>query len=316
MDEFKKIFAKVNGTQQLKQYAKAHVLLFALTETALLGLSRKALEIVRLAVNYKVYSRIRKKNQSFVQEFVEKNDFKNVEHSHRNTVWTSWLQGMDQAPYIVQKCYESMRANITNKEIIVITEENYSEFVQFPEYIIEKYTKGIISKVQFSDLLRIELLAKYGGTWLDGTVYCSNIPKQEYILESNLFLFQNLKPGLDGHSVSISSWLMTASTNNPIIMLTRALLHNHWKTHDYAVDYFILHDFFQMAIEAYPEEWAKVVPFSNSTPHILLLRLFDQYDEKIWKSVCDMTSFHKLSYKFDSSQTQISGTYYDNLFNR
>ena len=73
----------------------------------------------------------------------------------------------------------------------------------------------------------------------------------------------------------------------------------------------ILHDFFQLAIETYPEEWKNVIPFSNSIPHILLLRLFEQYDEKIWNAVKAICPIHKLSYKFDSKKFEEKGTYYD-----
>ena len=315
MSEFKKIYKKVNGTQQLKQYAKAHVLLFAFVQTLLLGFSKKSLEILRLAVNNKIYKRMKKKNKKFIDEYVKGHIGDNLIHEHANIVWTIWLQGMEKAPEVVKKCYNSMKENMPDKEIIVITDDNYSNYVQFPDYILEKYEKGIISKVHFSDLLRIELLAKYGGTWLDGTVYCSGPIKQKYILEDDLFLFQNLKPGADGDSSLISSWLMNASSNNKIVLLTRALLHRYWSKYNYAVDYFILHDLFQMAIEAYPEEWNKVVPYSNSTPHILLLRLFEEYDENVWSAVKEMTSIHKLSYKFTQEQAELKGTYYDVILN-
>ena len=67
-------------------------------------------------------------------------------------------------------------------------------------------------------------------------------------------------------------------------------------------------------IEAYPDEWNKVVPFSNATPHILLLRLFEEYDETIANAVKEMTSFHKLTYKFEESDTTIKNTFYQVLF--
>ncbi len=317
MGEFSEIFKKVNGWGKLQEYSKSHVLGFALAETALLGTSRKSLEIVRLAVQNKIYKRLKKQNSQFIKDFVRDHMTQPRNQEHRKTVWTIWLQGMNEAPAIVQRCYASMKKNIKNREIVVITEDNYSDYVTFPDFIMEKYRSGVISKVHFADLLRIELLTKYGGTWLDGTVFCSEVIPglHDFYLDSDLFLFQNLKPGLDGHSASISSWMITASANQNIMLLTRALLHNYWKTHNYAVDYFILHDFFQMAIEAYPEEWERVVPVSNSQPHILLLRLFEQYDEQVWKSVSSVTPFHKLSYKYPKENEQIAGTYYDVLIN-
>ena len=70
------------------------------------------------------------------------------------------------------------------------------------------------------------------------------------------------------------------------------------------------HDFFQLAIEAFPEEWSKVVPFSNATPHILLLRLFEPFDPQIWEGIRQMTPFHKLTYKFSQEDAETAGTYY------
>lgn len=315
MKRFLEIFKKVDGVNVLRQYTKSHVLFFALIQTVLLGFSKKSLEIVRLSVDNKIYRRLRKQNQKFIEAYKNKHRSDHLVRKSNPVVWTIWLQGMDKAPAIVQKCYESMKKNIIDREIVVITEENYSDYVSFPDYIMQKYRKGSISKVHFADLLRIELLTVYGGTWMDGTVFCSGNIKQRYMLDSELFLFQTLKPGLDGHCRSVSSWMISAYSNSKILLLARALLHNYWKTHEKAIEYFILHDFIQMAIEEYPEEWNEVVPFCNSVPHVLLLRLFDKYDSNVWEALKEQTSFHKLSHKFDAEMFRKKGTYYDIILN-
>lgn len=311
MKKFIQLFNKVGGKTVLRQYAKNGVLLFAMLQTLLNGFSKKALELVRMTVDHKIYRKLAKKYAGFVQEYVRSHPAEACVQKHNPVIWTIWLQGMENAPQVVQSCYASMRKHITDRPIIVITEENFRDYVTFPDYIMEKYEKGIISKVHFSDLLRIELLANHGGTWLDGTVFCSGTPDQPYILDGELFLFQMLKPGLNGNCRAISSWLMTAHSGNPIILLTRALLHEYWRTHNYAVEYFILHDFMQMALEAYPQVWNKVVPFSSSTPHILLLRLFETYNGDVWEGIKAQTSIHKLTYKFAPEEAQRTGTYYD-----
>jgi len=315
MGNFAKLFKKVGGWNVIKDYFRSHVFLFASTQTVLNGFDKKSLEIVRLSVDNKIYKRLRRKFAKFVQSFVQEHPAQSCVQKHNPIIWTIWLQGMDQAPEIVQKCYASMQASITDRPIVVITEDNFRDYVTFPDYILEKYEKGIISKVHFADLLRVDLLANHGGTWLDGTVFCSGAPFQPYILDSELFLFQTLKPGLDGQCRCISSWLMTAYAGNPIILLTQALLHAYWKKYDRAVEYFILHDFMQMALEAYPEVWSKVVPLSNATPHILLLRLFEPFDPHVWEGVKGQTSFHKLSYKFTPEEAQREGTYYQMVLN-
>ena len=40
---------------------------------------------------------------------------------------------------------------------------------------MEKWEKGRIPAAMFSDLLRVELLIKYGGTWIDSTVLCTGV---------------------------------------------------------------------------------------------------------------------------------------------
>ena len=312
MKEFIALFKKVGGADVLKQYLRAHVFLFAMVQTLLQGFSRKGLEIVRLAVNNKILGKLRKKYRRFIAEY--KVNSQPLPRTRSNKVWVCWFQGMENAPALVQRCYRSLQENLPDREIILLTEENYRDYVTFPSYMQDKIDSGIITKTHFSDLLRLELLISHGGTWIDATVFCTgnNIPA--YMLDSDLFLFQNLKPGADGHCTLISSWFMTACTNHPILLLTRAFLYHYWKTHNSLVDYFLIHDFFQLAIEAYPEEWEAVIPFSNSTPHILLLRLFEEYNAPHYQSICAQTPFHKLSYKFTSEQAALPDTYYQKIF--
>lgn len=313
MIDFAKLFRKVGGKEIIRQYIYSHVLLFALTETLRLGFSKKALEIVRDAVNYKQLTHLKKKYRRIIQKKVEEMDV-HLPRCSSNKIWICWFQGMEQAPEIVKKCYASMTSNIKDREFVVITEENYKNYVTFPSFIQKKYESGIISRTHLSDLLRLELLIQYGGTWADSTLYCSGSDIPSYLLDSDLFLFQCLKPGLDGHCTSISNWFITAKSNSPILRLTRDLLYDYWEHNDKLINYFIFHDFFQLAIEAFPEEWADVVPFSNSIPHILLLRLFEPYNRTIWNAVKEMTPFHKLTYKFDAESEKKENTYFKHLF--
>lgn len=318
MKQFIAIFNKVGGKNILKQYVYGHVLIYSFLVTAILGFSKKSLEVVRLAVNNRIVNKLRNRYKKFIAEY-KKNDSKQLQlpRTRSDRVWVCWFQGIDTAPDIVKKCYKSLKDNLKNKEIILITEDNCKDWVTFPDYIQEKLDKGIITKTHMSDFLRAELLINYGGTWIDATVFCSGSNYPDYILNSDFFIYQCMKPGLDGHATRTSSWFITSCTNHPIMMLARALMYEYWKTHNNMVDYFLIHDMIELAIEAYPDEWAKVIPFSNGIPHILLLRLFEKYDENIWKAAKEMTCFHKLTYKFTDKQKiemKNKGTYYDVLF--
>lgn len=314
MKQFWKLFKKVGGVNVLRQYVKAHVLLFALFQVLSQGFSKTSLEIVRLSVDQKILCRLRKKYRSFICKTKKEYEENKLCKERSNKVWVCWLQGMERAPQIVQRCYQSLQENLTDREIVLLTEENYRAYVNFPEYIQEKIDNGVITCTHMSDLLRLELLLNYGGTWIDATVFCSGGEIPQYMMDSDLFLFQALKPGKDGHASVISSWFVTASTNHPILYLTRALLYEYWLHYNSMIDYFLLHDFFQLAIEMYPNEWNQVIPRDNATPHILLLRLFEKYDETVYSTIKEQTPFHKLTYKFLKEQIEAKDTYYSAIF--
>ncbi|MBR7928196.1 capsular polysaccharide synthesis protein [Aerococcaceae bacterium zg-ZUI334] len=309
-NSFFKIFKKVNGFNVIKQYVKSRVFFYALLQVLVQGKSKKSLEIVRNSVDNRILKKLRKKYIPYILENKERILHDSTERHSSDKVWVMWLQGMDNAPKIVKKCYESLMCNLPNKQIILLTEQNYRDYVAFPDYIQNKIDKGIITRTHMSDLLRLELLNQYGGTWIDATVFLSSRSIPNYMFQSDLFLFQNLKPGLNGQPRSVSTWFITAQRKHPILVLTQELLYDYWSKNNHMMDYFLLHDFIELSIETYQDEWKKIVPCSNSIPHILLLRLFDEYQEIIWNAVTEQTNIHKLSYKFKDTDWQREGTYY------
>lgn len=310
INSFSEIFKKVDGFNIIKQYFKSGVLFFAIFQVLSQGFSKKSLEIVRNSVDNKILRKLRKKYASYILDNKDRILDDSSERNSSNKVWVLWLQGMDNAPDIVKTCYKSLVNNLSDREIVLLTEENYRDYITFPDYIQKKVNNGVITKTHMSDLLRLELLNTYGGTWVDATVFFSGANIPDYMFNSELFMFQKLKPGLDGHPKAISSWFITSKPNNPILVLSQKLLYDYWKSHDFMIDYFLLHDFIQLSIEAYPEIWNKVVPFSSSTPHMLLLRLFNEYVDEIWSGISEQVSIHKLSYKFDEEDFDKSGTFY------
>lgn len=310
----REIFDKQGGLDLLKQYWRGGAFFTAVGEFILLGKSRTSLEILRNAACWKIKQKLEKKYSDKITEAEKKYKDQNIKLERK--VWVCWFQGMENAPEIVKRCYASVREHIVDREVILLTEKNYHEYVSFPQEIQAKIDCGVIRGAHMSDLLRLELLQNYGGTWIDATVYCSSRCIPDYMLNSDLFLFQCLKPGKDGQSSTISNWFITAKPNQKFIFMIRELLYDYWKNNNDVVDYFIFHDFFQMLIERYPKEWDRVIPFSNSLPHILLLRLFEEYNEDIWNAVMSMTPFHKLSYKFDDCETLKANTYYQKIMGK
>ena len=167
MKDLKDKFKRAGGAQILRQYLQSHVLGYALVQAALQGTSQKSLEIVRLSVNNKMLGRLRKKNRAYIQEYLEKEraeaGTKHRERTRSQEIWMLWLDGEDKAPAIVKRCIASVRAAFPDRTVHVLTEDNYREYAKFPAFIQEKIDSGQITKTHMSDLLRLELLIRYGG---------------------------------------------------------------------------------------------------------------------------------------------------------
>lgn len=297
----------------IKEYARNGVLPYVCMQLAITGFSKKSLEIVRNGVSLKIYQKLRKRYKDALDEF--DNKYQELPQTHSNKVWVCWMQGIENAPKLVQRCYQSLKDNLKDRDIVLITSSNLKDYTDFPQYILEKYEKGLITHTHFSDLLRVELLCRYGGTWIDATVFCSggNIPT--YMLDSELFMFQNLKPGADGSVLNISSWFMTSCANNKIMLAVRNLLWEYWKKKNRLVDYFLLHHFIMMVSERYSDDWKKIVQFPNSFPHVLLLMMFNEFNQEKWNAVTNACPFHKLAYKRSKEEMEKEGTYYKHLMN-
>lgn len=256
--------------------------------------------IIALAERERCYRKLKRKYRKILMNDKPiSNDEKMIEKS--NKIWICWFQGIENAPELVKTCYNSVLKNYKDKEIIVLTEENYKKYVDIPEYILKKWKKGYISFAHFSDILRIELLSKYGGLWLDSTIFTTN--KSDLVFNDDIELFVYKQVDLDRKNpltVVASNWLIYANRDNNIINLTKKLLYQYWKEYNHAINYNIFHIFFKFATEVYQDEWKNVPTFNNISPHILQFELYEEFNDKRFEQIKNMSDFHKLNWRIKS----------------
>lgn len=236
----------------------------------------------------------------------------NMEKKRSNLVWVCWLQGMKKAPAVVRACCTSLKRNLVGKEICEVDYENRRQYVQLPVFIEERWRKKQIPPAHFSDLLRLELLIRYGGTWIDSTVLCtgSNYPRE--FLDSDLFFFQ-YKRSASAPFAGISNWFVTACSNNPLLMTLRDMLYAYWKDFRSLPDYFIFHLFFGMIAEERPNE-VMAMPYGFSPEcHVLQRHWGEPYDKVKWDQLLARVTFHKLTYRRESELAANPGNYYGHV---
>lgn len=223
---------------------------------------------------------------------------KPAEKSHKDEgneyVWFCWLQGIDKAPDIVKACLESQKKWLKGRTFVIVTAENYKEYISLPRFIEEKYAKKRIPNALFSDLIRVELLIKYGGTWIDSTVMITGDNYPAEIFGCQLFMPQYI--GKNGTRQGISNWMITAKKGNHLLKLLKEMLLEYWRRYDCVVDYYIFHLFFEMIANKYPDE-AAGMPILNSYHCIELFKHVGEHgqSDKLGRFLSKV-SIHKLGH--------------------
>ena len=218
-------------------------------------------------------------------------------------IWFCWFQGMEKAPEIVRKCYQSIVRHCPDYDIRIVTENNMLQYVDIPACIRRKYAAGQITRTHFSDLLRLALLDKHGGLWIDATVFLT-APLPDYITSSPFFAYH-----AHGH-LHNNSWLIKASAGDMLVRNLKNLLFAYWQKENRLINYFLYHLFFDLMTEEneiLAKHW-RCVPVVYDDCYDLEHNFFTPFTDELWRQISQKTSIHKLSYKYKQDKP-FAGTF-------
>ena len=249
-----------------------------------------------------IYSYIRRRYKKILDSL----PYYNHTHITNNTIYWCWLQGIEKAPELYLSTLNSVMKNLKDFNLVIITEENMLNYISFPDYILDKYKRKIISPTHFSDLIRLELLISYGGTWIDASVLITGYTEMFY--NNDLFFFQERNPGCVG-----SNWFITAEKGSPILRSTQYLLYEYWKYRDDLYDYYIFHLMLALSSERYKKDLKKIPYLSNRPPHRLRNTMFGIYSKEYYDKLLNDSSVHKLTVKWVPDGPVGFDTYYNHI---
>lgn len=215
-------------------------------------------------------------------------------------IWMCWWQGLENAPEIVKACVDSVRRNAAGREVIVITEENLAEYVQMPDLLVGLRQRGVLSRTHISDYLRLDLLSRYGGIWLDSTFFCCR-PLKSDVYTAPLFSIK--RPGyLHGSIASgyFANYSLACDDEHRFAFAAiRDLFLEYWRRSDYLVDYLLTDYLIVMAQRHCPaiaDAFAAIEP-NNPACDELFKVLGEPYDEAKWRDLASSTDLFKLTWK-------------------
>lgn len=209
-------------------------------------------------------------------------------------IWMMWWQGEKDMPELVRCCYRSVLKNKGTHNVILLDKDSYKEFVTLPEIIIEKYENGQIPLAQLVDMIRVELLYKYGGIWMDSTIYLDAFWNKEIYEHS----FYSIKHGKSLY-LSDGDWstfFLACGKNNYLVNEIRKMFFNYWSNENYPIDYFIFDCIIKILRQNDPivNEMINEIPINNLDVFYMNTRL--NYDaNKFVKK--EGTYINKLSWK-------------------
>lgn len=226
-------------------------------------------------------------------------------------IWQYWGQGTTDLPEIVKMCFRSFDRYAGGEyEIVRLDDATIPDYLDLPDYVMEKVRNGIYSRTHFSDLLRLCLLETYGGIWADATILLTGpIPAQ--IRSAELFLYQRSDDVVDKKYWESSyayywGWhpkfkvrslnsFIVSSGHDLLLKSLLAIVLEQWRNADGMPDYFFFQILFDQIVRTHPDWNCEIV--SDTLPHLLQQYTNGYLGNITAEQILQMTPIHKLSLK-------------------
>ncbi len=215
-------------------------------------------------------------------------------------IWQSWMQGSENAPPLVKTCFRSVVKYCEGRPIGTITLENLpGAGLDIPDYILDKYERKVIGEAHFSDILRLCLLEKYGGTWMDATVLLTG-PLPQGVVSQSFFAFRAATSNIFSAHALLSNWFIHAKPNHVIVRNLKNALFRYWRHEDRALNYFIFHYMAHGMVFSNPtltQVWFRCSQASNVPPTILRDTMTETFNKRVLDAYKRNSTVHKLTHK-------------------
>lgn len=155
-------------------------------------------------------------------------------------IWIYWAQGWDNATEISKLCLESWICHNRLWKVIKLSNHNIRDYLNIDEITDNFFDKKPLSCT--CDLLNINLLAKWGGVWVDATVFCCK-PLDSWLnshTETGLFMHKRIK-----QDMLIDTWFIACTQNNYTIKKWCDVYTKYWYKRSEPDNYFDFYDIFK-----------------------------------------------------------------------
>ncbi len=233
--------------------------------------------------------------------------------SDKIPLWVCWWQGEESMPELVRMCYRRLWQVLPadTMELRLITQDNYREYVTLPAHIEDKFARKIITVTTLSDILRMSLMSRYGGVWVDATVFFTDAFPEEFLRKP--FYSQKMAgtPAAQREACK-SLWCgfcMAGYAGGPLFQFTRDAFFHWWQKHDDIVDYVLIDYLILEGYRHFPQirELVDGVPNNNTGVFDMYGMLNQPYTPELYEELTKENRIHKLTYKMELRKQTADG---------
>lgn len=230
--------------------------------------------------------------------------------------FTIWLQGEENAPAVVKSCLASMRRHL-QMELVVLDEKSLFNWVDLPDYVVDKWKTGKMRAAHFCDICRIDLLYRHGGVWLDSTDFVTS-PVPQWIMDEDFFMFMAGTKVRESYSY-VQNCFIRSKRKSPLISMWREAVLHYWKHENTIVNYFAHQLLFMMLVknnQAAAAEFERYPHVDQDPTHALWSpHKGEPFDPVLYREITEATFFQKTEYKSLQSRNPSRGSLADMLIN-
>lgn len=214
-------------------------------------------------------------------------------------IFVFWYDGFDEAPAVVRICIQRIESFYKNKfKIIKLDKNNMMEYASLPNEILKKFEENSITIQTFSDLLRLSLLERHGGIWIDCTLlFTKELDLEEILSELSFNSLHSLTTekflSYKGEKCFWTTFFLAGRKGNTICSLAKTLMIEYINSHK-EIPYFLT-DYTLLSLKRHHVDSNVLSKIKKLDGDILYLgKHMDDYvdDEKI-------TECQKISQKLD-----------------
>ena len=204
-----------------------------------------------------------------------------------------WDSGFSAAPDVVRFCHSELTRLHSRGGVVSLDDSLVGALAQVPPTVA---TRARSAPNKYADILRLDLLSRHGGIWVDAT--CLAVADLRHIvpdlLPSGFFAFRR-------EDDRVCNWFLACSPANRVVSMMREALSRFWETHTAARQYFVFHDIFEILTHLDPDFgaiWNNAPRITARDPHMLQHAMHEPHDSERLGRLLRVCFVHKLTHKY------------------